>query len=448
MKNKQKKVQSNTPKYDPAVNPLVNKVTPVIPAAKAISDTKSSKNQGIILINQSAMQTIYENSGPLASANEYQVHYWFLNYRFKAADGSLLDIAIPTTYFNYEQFVSGARIDFEMADVSAMSAKVQPIHNMKMNQIQATFFKSNIESIFGVTFEEMSVDVGSIHKHPGGSSHQAFSGTDLDTKAAEHGVVYPLLSAEDNKPNFAGIMAIDQGKCNVAHYEYRVANGTLGTDLSYVQGRCEAIIIQDSQTTSDIEKLMGIGQVDYKIKAKNSALSQQALDSLVIAYKEIEFVPFTDTIRPENVKKVAYTAPVRYGHQTQTQFKFPAAEVIDPTVVILPTKLSDKVLLGLTLVEKINYLFKVDKAYYGDHINIEDYAIMTEAEVFGNIEDTWELLEEESNDLPGTVVPNTMGTMPLTREEKIRDLVAWGVTLTTLITAPNAQIDAWHKNAL
>lgn len=283
-----------------------------------IKDFYTTDNQGIILINGTTMQDIYKKSGPLANANEFQVHYWFLNFRFRAEDNSILDIAIPTCYFNYEQFVSGGHIDFELQDVKDLSAKLLPLHNMKTNQLIDMGIKERLEEIFNVTFEMMSMDFGSIHKHPGGSRSQSFSGTDYCKTASEPGVVFPLASASDDTPNFAGIMALDSQECNVAHYEYRTVNGTLGTDIEYIEGRCAAFMVypEKKDERSLIEKLLNFGsELSSKWKFKRCTEKLSVVPAMEAIgkwlYLEQSYVASTDAVIPDNVKK---TASVSYHY--------------------------------------------------------------------------------------------------------------------------------------
>jgi len=288
----------------------------------AIKDFYTTDNQGIILLSGTTMQEIYKKSGTLADANEFQVHYWFLNFRFRAEDNSILDIAIPTCYFNYEQFVSGAHIDFELKDVKELSEKLLPLHNMKANQLIDMGIKEKLEATFNVTFEMMAMDFGSIHKHPGGSSRQSFSGTDYCKTAAEPGVVFPLATASDDTPNFAGIMALDSKECNVAHYEYRTVNGTLGTDIEYVEGRCAAYTVfpKKPDERSFIEKLLNFGAdatSKWKFKRCTSALEVVPAIEAVAEwlYLDEKFSASTDVVLPENVKKKASTV-VTYNYGT------------------------------------------------------------------------------------------------------------------------------------
>lgn len=235
--------------------------------------TESKKNRGYIFYMQKDLQEIFKKSGSNAIDNEFQVHYWFLNFRYQAEDKSIIDIAIPTCYFNYEQFVTAGHVDFELKDVGPLSEKVMPLHNIKVNELLSFEIDKKISAIFGnkLTFEAMSVNFGTLHRHPGQSAHQNFSSTDLNinvtTEAHALGVVFPLADAEDDKPSFSAIIAIDGSTyynkntnnmiANLAHCEYRTANGKIQTGLNYEKNRCIAFNVIPFEQPSIVEKLFG-----------------------------------------------------------------------------------------------------------------------------------------------------------------------------------------------
>lgn len=402
-----------------------------------IKDQSSLSNHGIILISDQAMQDIYTKSGALAERNEFQTHYWFLNFRHIASDNSILDIAIPTVYFNYKQTVSGAHIDFEMKDVAELSAKLLPVHNMKVNELLAGNIKTELENYFNVSFQAMSVDVGSIHRHPGSSRHQSFSGTDLAKSPTDHGVVYPLGSASDNKPNFAGIMAIDSGVCNVAHYEYRTANGTLGTDIEYSKGRCCAIIYRDKVTNplSIVEQMFSTPENNY-IKENSSLVS--TLDHTILAEMllKIGFKPFTDTVRPENLTAMpsisfAYNPFKSYAKQPiKATYKQPCLPGLEPQ---LPKCFDKEELVKMDLQTLTNHLRELDTFYYEGPVSAEDYEDFTEAELVEQIQEMYVLIIEDND--PQLEIKSMM-----------EELESYGVSKSILLTASEEQIRTWHAN--
>jgi len=240
------------------------------------------------------------------------MHYWMLVFRHQFEDEGFFDIAVPTCYFNYEQFVTGAHVDFEMKDVSDLSAKLTPLHNMISNQILATDFQARLEAIFGLSFEPLSVDVGTLHRHPGSSYSQRFSGTDLDANETHHGIVFPLRSGVD-KPSFSGILAIDSTECNVAHYEYRIVNGSYDAkDLSYVKGRCLAITENNTYVAPSltaVQRFFGQTVTTPVLKTKDDS-SLIPLDVVRELERLISILPDPNTqcVRPENVKVKTYVA--------------------------------------------------------------------------------------------------------------------------------------------
>ena len=244
------------------------------------------------------------------------MHYWMLVFRHQFEDEGFFDIAVPTCYFNYEQFVTSAHVDFEMKDVSDLSTKLTPLHNMISNQILATDFQARLEAIFGLSFEPLSVDVGTIHRHPGSSYSQRFSGTDLDANETHHGIVFPLRSGVD-KPSFSGILAIDSTECNVAHYEYRIVNGSYDAkDLSYVKGRCLAITENNTYvapTLTAVQRFFGQTITTPVLKTKEDS-SLIPLDVIRQLEGLISILPDPNTqcVRPEHVKVKPYVSTI-YG---------------------------------------------------------------------------------------------------------------------------------------
>jgi len=282
-----------------------------------IVDKDSKRNRGYIFYKQEDIQSIYQKSGKLADETEFQVHYWFLNYRYRALDNSILDIAVPVCYFNYEQFATSGHIDFELSDVGVLSDKIVPIANMKTNELIDSYkLKSKIEKVFGnnLQFEEVLVNLGTMHKHPGSSTHQSFSSTDLNktvkTEKDALGIVYPFKTAEDDKPSFSAIIAVDNHlgkKANLAHCEYRIANGSIDKEIVYEKNRCIAYSIEKDNYPSTIESLFG-KKPERRTFAKYSNTESQTNnidDALEKIFSELysSWSASTDAVLEQNLKK-------------------------------------------------------------------------------------------------------------------------------------------------
>lgn len=296
-----------------------------------ISLTESKKNRGYIFYLQKDLQEIFKKSGPNAIENEFQVHYWFLNFRFKAEDRSIIDIAIPTCYFNYEQFVTNGHVDFELKDVGPLSEKVMPLHNIKVNELLAFEIDKKINEAFDnkLTFEAMSVNFGTLHRHPGQSGHQNFSSTDLNinvtTEAHALGVVFPLADAEDDKPSFSAIIALDGSSfynksaanlvANLAHCEYRNANGKIQTGLNYEKNRCIAFNVMPLEQPSIVEKLFGEKPTRKSVTKYSNTENKlfQLEEKLLEIFEDLEtkWEASTLAVFPENVKIKSYATAAK-----------------------------------------------------------------------------------------------------------------------------------------
>ena len=301
-----------------------------------LKDKLNLDNQGIILINDSSMQEILKKSGKLAKDNEYQVHFWSLVLRHKAQDNSILDICIPTAFFNYKQEVSGASIDFELTDVEEVSDKVLPIHNMKATELLSGSLLEDIESYMGLRFEVFGASLSSCHKHPSTSLSQAFSSTDLSRNHKDLGVVYPLGTATDDQPNFALIM-INKTSSNsmVAHAEYRIVNGTFKEDIVYEQGRCAALISKPKTLPSSISALFGAEPIDNNYNALKNCTNNRIFDEIQYVFETQGFEASTDAICEDNIveqhtawkKPKGLKKPTIYRSATKVEYIEALAEV-------------------------------------------------------------------------------------------------------------------------
>lgn len=280
---------------------------PALPTKTPIKTATCHKSQGIILFDEPTLQDLYIKSGPLAPSCEFQTHFWSLVIRYKAEDNSILDICIPTCFYNYAQEVSGAHIDFTMDDVKAMAEKVQPIHNMKVNQLLSSPLVEYITKSLP-SHELLSVPMNSLHKHPGSSSYQRFSTTDLNTNPDDLGIVFPLHQADNDYPTFAGIMVIEHNNNKLAHCEYRTVNGTLGTDILYTQHRCVAIVAGKQTPLSLVEQFCGLKPQDTSYYLlKDGIEDKEYINTLLSLYKQSNYSPSTDVVIPENLTQKSYT---------------------------------------------------------------------------------------------------------------------------------------------
>ena len=407
-----------------------------------IVDVSTKHNQGIVLLRQSDLQSIYEKSGPLAKNNEYQVHFWAINFRARYTDNSIIDITIPTVYFNYKQEVSSAHIDFEMSDVVTVSEKAAKLHHTIANRINNTPFAATLEQLLRTSIEVTSTDYNSIHRHPGSSKHQSFSSTDLKKDPDNHGIVYSLESGTE-KPNFAGIMAIDSGVCNLAHMEYRVVNGEVYKDLTYKQSRCHAIVLNDIDNRSTVEQLLGAPHTEYYLKTVESAVSEQLTDSLLHGYKQLlpHLTHATILVNDANIAKKEYP-------------KYDYSKVINPAIKKPDTSnddadkasklmLEDKDLQLMSAKSLRKHLMQMDKLVYPELLGLENYAGLTKDDLIEAIKDGYADLIDIIED----AIKETDDETSYKLSYKAKELLGIGISEKALICAEQEQIDKWHQQA-
>ena len=388
------------------------------------------------------MQSIYEKSGPLAKNNEYQVHFWAINFRARYTDNSIIDVTIPTVYFNYKQEVSSAHIDFEMSDVVTVSEKAAKLHHTIANRINSTSFATMLEQLLRTSIEVTSTDYNSIHRHPGSSKHQSFSSTDLKKDPDNHGIVYSLESGTD-KPNFAGIMAIDSGVCNLAHMEYRVVNGEVYKDLTYQQSRCQAIIINDIDERSLAEQYIGVAHEPYYTKHTVAPICTNLLDMLDYEYRRL--LPLlehsTILINADNVTKKEYTKFEHYKVTNPITTKPDTSK--DDVAQASKLMLEDKSLHLMSAKALRKHLMQMDKLVYPELLGLEDYTDLTKDDLIEAIKDGYADLIDIIED----VVKETDDETSYELDAKAKELLGIGVSQQDLFSADKTQIDKWYQQA-
>jgi hypothetical protein len=289
--------------------PKSNIVTTTISIPKKeqrIFSTVDKSNIGILYWSQETLEKLTKLSGPLATNNEYQIHYWALVARSRFEDGSILDIAFPTAIFNYEQEVSGAHIDFELKDVKEVSEAIQPLHNVVTNNL----IKQITEKLKDLPIEFLAVPMNTMHRHPTGVS--SFSGTDLKKDhEKDTGIVFPLQSANEDA-SFSSI--IYNNPVKMIHSEYRIASGSTEekTGIRYKEGRCATYVKGKIIEPSFAEKVLGISTKDSSyLVTKDNELSALNIEELL---STIEYEPNVQFVKAENLKKKTYTSYVPYVH--------------------------------------------------------------------------------------------------------------------------------------
>jgi len=159
---------------------------------KLVVETAEGYVAGILYLTQLSIKQVTTNSGPLATHNEYQVHWEGLTYRLSLSDTDFIDITIPTVMYNYPQVVDTATIEFELKDVQKVRETIKPLAELKQAEVIAKFKAINtLASEYGLTVKLINNSMSNIHRHPGSMS--SFSGTDYDTNQDNPGSLFITL---------------------------------------------------------------------------------------------------------------------------------------------------------------------------------------------------------------------------------------------------------------
>lgn len=286
---------------------------------KKIIDSKTSNYFGILMMNQENIESIRTKSGILANSNEYQVHYHMLvaRVKFPFEDSvEVLDIGIPTVYFNYAQKVNSAAIDFNIVDVTNVSNATKPIATMIQNQLFAT--ENSLGSKIAAYFKNNEIsweahEYSNIHRHPG--KLHSFSGTDLSTDPNDPGICFPLSKA-NGSPIFSSIIT-HQNKTvtTLGHTEYRIAVGDLidGNEIAYYRGKSITLVKQDTpKPMSPLKTLLGLSNSDKVLTVKDGLPISAVVEDLMKILAESDYSANTDLVIDTNVEAKTYVNAYGY----------------------------------------------------------------------------------------------------------------------------------------
>lgn len=116
----------------------------------------------LTLWNQTTLNEIFKNSGELAHDNEFQVHFFSLDYIKELEDGSKIIVQVPTTIYNYPQEVSPSAIDFDLKEVEEYKEALKEINDYEVKKASDTY--SDYFTQRGYKLYKTSLH--SLHKHP------------------------------------------------------------------------------------------------------------------------------------------------------------------------------------------------------------------------------------------------------------------------------------------
>ena len=429
------------------------------------------------------MAEVTKKSGNLAANNEYQVHYWFLNIRYVLQDSSIIDIALPTVMFNYEQTVSTAAVEFDLTKVEETSQAVEPLHNIAVNTLLANEVMvasiAKATEVFGVEPEFISMPFGTIHRHPG--SLLSFSGTDLAKTSNNPGICYPFgeIPEDDipNKPSFSSIMIHKGGQTILGHTEYRNASRGNNT-IAYKQNPSICMIDEKATQPSLVAAFLGATPKERAYNTVNMIDEKAELDNrLIEVIRGIKsarsaFPVNTQFINPDNV-----TAQVPRYHRTPKTPHLDAASKTSRSVAVVsevPPRTSERfkkvaksilemhdiplysraALNALGVTQRIAYHNELHTVYFGrppakgskdidEILELQDEIWLEEEENINDLEGSWLDDTKEEND-EGSIAD----LLHVSDKEMRQELISWGMLPKTVMDFTEAQVKHYWESAV
>jgi len=269
---------------------------------------------GILYTTKRMAIDISQKSGRLARDNEYQVHYNTTNFRLSDSKGYFVDISVPTVVFNYPQIVSSAAIEFEMTDVIAMSAKVEPLTEAKHKEVMAKFYRplTDFAAANNLSVTVAKENFSNIHRHPGGLN--SFSGTDYDKNPDNPGICFPVAKG-NNSPVFSSII-LHRDQAEITYTEYRVAN-TVDDNLRYYHGDCYTYCQGYSVNLPDVFRLFSNKSGEISSSYFPSPTTKVA--EIFAIFSKLVYEPDISLVLENNLSKKEFKydkpdyAPVNYS---------------------------------------------------------------------------------------------------------------------------------------
>lgn len=423
-----------------------------------IFDELASSDTGILYWQQETLEEITKLSGPLAASNEFQIHYWALVVRMRFKDNSIIDIAFPTTIFNYEQEVTPSHIDFELKDVSKVSDALKPVHNSIINKLLPKLRTVFVDSEY-YSIEYLSVPLNTMHRHPTGVA--SFSGTDLNKDhEKDTGIVFPLKTGRET-PSFSSI--IYNNPVRLIHTEYRTATGDVSTKegIQYYKDQCATFVKGPISEVSMAQKFLGHKpeNTSYLVDKTNIADIKPLLEII----NEIEYTPNTQFIKADNVKKKTYTTK-SYFPKTNTipnskkDSKSTDKDTKLQTEYDTETKELVKTITGLTFYNlkalksmqfpQLQYhLMTIKQKYYQDveNITVTDYVDLKKQELLDQIIEVQNLILEEVHYVMSQEKTNEPTKEDLVLiDEKRKILISFGAPEETINQADDLTVSRWY----
>lgn len=291
-----------------------NKVNKTMSIGTEIED--DPKQLTFIIYDTDVLKKISELCLPKAKSSEFQVHYEGFHIEVKK-NGKIVNFMIPLAYYNFEQEVSSASVDYELKDVTEAFNNISK--KVDISVFDGLIEKLNQLVMLGFDVNYYRGDFGSIHRHP---SLIKFSTTDLRNDPENPGIIFRKATFKGLQtdsiiyiPNGAESTNLFHSEARRIDIEYKEDEGITGT---YQQNRCintfyrkngffnETITFED---ILNLDSSISDTRDEFKFYVDDEEFSNEnkLLETIIQEYDKTNFKPDISAINPENIKERTFS---------------------------------------------------------------------------------------------------------------------------------------------
>ena len=292
---------------------------------KAIDLPKDNKERTYIIYDMDAIKEFSKSCLLYAKENEFQVGYEALHIEIKK-DEKIVNIVIPTCYYNFKQEVTHSFIDYHLNDVQKSYEEIKNKVNVKKEFESLLNEIKNLEQL-GLKISFKVGDFGSIHRHP---IKCKFSMQDLKNDPNETGIIYRKATFKGLQVDSIIYIPNNQAeKTQLFHSEARrvdvkeVENGIKGT---YTKQDCFNVYFSKKGFAKkiDFNDILNLKEIKDKKekyhKYQNKKSKCLLIDEVMRIYKELNFSVNINEIKPKLIKEKIIFKRNEYPVNDDTDF--------------------------------------------------------------------------------------------------------------------------------
>ena len=268
-----------------------------------ILDSYDNTKVSLLLLSQSALDTITKICQPVAQSSEFQIHYRALVIRIKN-DINELVVTIPTAFYNFKQRVSTTSVHYHLLDIDSIATSLQDTSHSKCAELlKLPLFQALQTLEFDIDIYESNC--GSIHRHPG---RFGFSSIDLNQDPSDPGVVYRNKNAYNFAQTDSIIYINAKNETELFLSESRIVNVVTENDFTsgtYTEIPTLTALLQNNSDTNSFTELLGrplsLTDEQYKFIGDTSFIKYFLIQEILQAFAQTAYEPDISSVLSKHI---------------------------------------------------------------------------------------------------------------------------------------------------